>query len=251
MSFWPECKSGAIQTLGSALNRYSAKLDGDSGQAVQRVLDDWRKGGKIRRLWNADASLWTGADESKWLGWLDASTDSKAQLPEIGEVAADLRKQGVKDAVLLGMGGSSLGAEVFARVFEAQRDWPRLHILDSTNPDAIRSLEAAIDLSRTAFIVSSKSGTTLEPNILRDYFLDRRPVVDPGKSGFTLSRHLRSRLESGSCGAGAGIPPHILGQSANRRKVFSALRLRACTRCDHGRGCRGAAPIHGKDGAVL
>ena len=166
------------QVLGNSLNRYSATVDKDTGASVQRVLDEWRQSGKIRRLWRGDASLWTGSDEGKWMGWLHAPDDSKAQIQELVALASDLQKDEFRSAVLLGMGGSSLGAEVFARVFGPQPGRPVLHILDSTDPGAIRDVEASIDLSRTVFIVSSKSGTTLEPNILMDYFMHRLATVN-------------------------------------------------------------------------
>ena len=178
------------QALGNLLNRYSAKFDQESGAAVQRVLDEWRQSVKIRRLWRGDASLWTGSDEGKWLGWLHVPDDSKAQLQEIGALASDLKKEAITAAVLLGMGGSSLGAEVFTKVFGPQTGWPVLHILDSTDPAAIRDVESCIDISRTVFIVSSKSGTTLEPNILMDYFwhrLEALNVANPGAHFLAIS----------------------------------------------------------------
>jgi transaldolase / glucose-6-phosphate isomerase len=171
-----------VQALGPALNRYSEKLDKDTGAAVEATRSEWRKSGKVRRLWRADAALWTGTDEGKWLGWLTAVDDSTKQLQEINAVADELRKEGITSAVLLGMGGSSLGAEVFAKTFGRQKGWPTLHVLDSTDPRAIMALENSIDLARTVFIVSSKSGTTLEPNILMDYFWSRAGAVRQGKA---------------------------------------------------------------------
>ena len=79
--------------------------------------------------------------------------------------------------VLLGMGGSSLGPEVFGKTFGRQSGWPRFHMLDSTDPAQIKAIERAIDLGKTLFIVSSKSGSTLEPNIFMDYFFDRVGAV--------------------------------------------------------------------------
>ena len=178
------------KTLGNSLNRYAATLDKEAGAAIQRVLDQWRQAGKIRKFWQADAWLWTGSDEGKWLGWLRAPDDSKAQLLEIDTLASDLRKRGITSAVVLGMGGSSLGADVFAKVFGPQAGWPVLHILDSTDPAAIRDVEASIDIPRTVFIVSSKSGTTLEPNILMDYFWRRVAalnVANPGTQFLAIS----------------------------------------------------------------
>ena len=91
--------------------------------------------------------------------------------------AADVRKRGFTDVVLLGMGGSSLGPEVLGETFGRQAGWPRFHMLDSTDPAQIRTIEQAIDLGKTLFIVSSKSGSTLEPNIFMDYFFDRVGAV--------------------------------------------------------------------------
>ena len=84
-----------------------------------------------------------------------------------------MKQDGFTDVVLLGMGGSSLGPEVLGETFGRQAGWPRFHMLDSTDPAQIKAIERAIDLSKTLFIVSSKSGSTLEPNIFMDYFLDR------------------------------------------------------------------------------
>lgn len=175
------------QTLGRALNRYSASLDKTAAEAVQNTVKAWGDAGNIRRLWGKDASLWTGTDEGKWLGWLQAVDDSRAQIQEISALATSLQKDAISHAVLLGMGGSSLGAEVFAKTFGARSQWPALHVLDSTHPEAIRAVEAKIDLTQTVFIVSSKSGTTLEPNILMDYFWDR---LEKAKPGSTASRFI-------------------------------------------------------------
>jgi transaldolase / glucose-6-phosphate isomerase len=170
--------------LGSALNRQSAKLPGDLEKNVQASLEDWRKAGNIRRLWRGDATLWTAADEAKWLGWLNVVAEQRAKQQQLDKLAAKARKAKFSHAVLLGMGGSSLGAEVFAKTFGAQPDCPKLLVLDSTDPAAINATEKAIDLAHTLFIVSSKSGTTLEPNILMDYFFARaEEVLGKGKTG--------------------------------------------------------------------
>ena len=170
--------------LGSALNRQSAKLPADLEKTVQGSLDEWRKDGDIRRLWRGDAKLWTGADEAKWLGWLNVVAEQRDKQQQFDRLAANVRKAKFSHAVLLGMGGSSLGAEVFAKTFEVQTGCPKLLVLDSTDPAAIKAIESAIDLAHTLFIVSSKSGTTLEPNILMDYFFARvESVLGKGKAG--------------------------------------------------------------------
>ena len=87
--------------------------------------------------------------------------------------ARDVKQSGFTDLVLLGMGGSSLGPEVFGEMFGLQAGWPGFHVLDSTDPAQIKTIEQKVDLKKTLFIVSSKSGSTLEPNIFLNYFLDR------------------------------------------------------------------------------
>jgi len=159
--------------LGPGLNRQSAKLPPEMDKVVTELLDDWRRGSKIRRLWQRDATLWTGADEAKWLGWLDVVEQAQQEVKRLDLLASEVRKAKFTHAVLLGMGGSSLGAEVFARTFGAQAGFPQLLVLDSTDPAQIKAIETSIDVAKTLFIVSSKSGTTLEPNILKDYFFAR------------------------------------------------------------------------------
>ena len=105
----------------------------------------------MRRLWRRDATLWTGADEAKWLGWLDIAAEELEDIGRLQEFASDVRKAKFTHAVLLGMGGSSLGAEVFARTFGAQSGYPKLLVLDSTDPAQIKSIEDAIDLAQTLF----------------------------------------------------------------------------------------------------
>jgi transaldolase/glucose-6-phosphate isomerase len=138
----------------------------------------WRAGGRIRRLWAGDASLWSGADERKWLGWLDIVDQELTDIDRLSAFAEKVKQGGFTDLVLLGMGGSSLGPEVFGETFDPRSGWPRFHMLDSTDPAQIRAIDQAIDLEKTLFIVSSKSGSTLEPNIFLDYFLDRVSMVE-------------------------------------------------------------------------
>jgi transaldolase / glucose-6-phosphate isomerase len=140
----------------------------------EETAGDWRVRGNVRRLWQHDKSLWTNTDEDRWLGWLDSVEDSR--IANYAAFAQEVKQDGYRDAVLLGMGGSSLGPEVLAETLGHQKEWPRLRILDSTVPAQIKALEADIDTAKTLFIVSSKSGGTTEPNVLTDYFF--RKVAD-------------------------------------------------------------------------
>jgi transaldolase/glucose-6-phosphate isomerase len=155
---------------------------------IQAAIDDWTISGKVRRLWARDASLWTGRDESQWLGWLGVTEDQLAERDRFDQIAKEVKAAGYKDALLLGMGGSSLCPEVLRLSFGKIDGFPELHVLDSTDPAQIRSIESKIDPSKTLFIVSSKSGSTLEPNIFKQYFFERAgrdgsrfiAITDPG-----------------------------------------------------------------------
>jgi transaldolase / glucose-6-phosphate isomerase len=154
--------------LADGIDRQQLALGGSIGKAVEKSTEDWRASGKIRRLWQHDKSLWTGTDENKWLGWLDSP--ASADVADYEDFARRVKGQGFTDAVVLGMGGSSLGPEVLAETFASKRGFPKLHVLDSTDPAQLRYLQASINIAKTLFIVSSKSGSTTEPNVMKDYF---------------------------------------------------------------------------------
>ncbi|HYU47622.1 MAG TPA: bifunctional transaldolase/phosoglucose isomerase, partial [Terriglobales bacterium] len=154
------------------VGQQSASLPADLDAAVKKNLKEWRASGKVRRLWQKDASLWTGDDEAQWLGWLDIADEQIAHAAKLQEIAADVKNGGFRDILLLGMGGSSLCPEVLALTFGQTPGFPQLQVLDSTDPAQIKSFEAKIDLVKTLFIVSSKSGSTLEPNIYKQYFFE-------------------------------------------------------------------------------
>jgi transaldolase/glucose-6-phosphate isomerase len=156
-----------------SLNRLTYKLPGRLAGAVAWSLEDWKKNNKVARLWQKDASLWSGTDESNWLGWLTITEEQIAHIDVLKQVAEDVKKARFKDALLLGMGGSSLCPEVLRMTFGKTKGFPELHVLDSTDPAQIKAIEAKVDLHRTLCIVSSKSGSTLEPNIYKQYFFER------------------------------------------------------------------------------
>jgi hypothetical protein len=159
--------------------------------------------GLIEGIWERDSTIWTGSDEAHWLGWLDEPLHIQEQLEEIVRFAENLH-EGVDDVVLCGMGGSSLAPEVLRRSFDV--DW--FHVLDTTHPRAIRALEESLDLERTFFVSSSKSGTTLETRSHTDYFWEKNgkrgamfaAITDPGSELERLAR------ERGFRGVFAGEP---------------------------------------------
>ena len=151
---------------------------------LEAAIDDWKIGGKVRRLWARDASLWTGTDEGSWLGWLGITEDQLAHKQHLEEVAKDVQGAGFKYALLLGMGGSSLCPEVFKMTFGKIDGFPELFVLDSTDPAQVKAFEKKIDIANTIFIVSSKSGSTLEPNIFKQYFFERvKQVLGADRAG--------------------------------------------------------------------
>jgi len=159
--------------LGPEISRLTYTLAADLAAHVQGALEDWRLHGKVRRLWARDASLWTGTDEASWLGWLDITDYQLAHLEHLRDVAQEVQEAGFSHALLLGMGGSSLGPEVLKMTFGTVPGFPELHVLDSTDPAQVKAFEGKVDLARTLCMVSSKSGTTLEPNIFQQYFFER------------------------------------------------------------------------------
>jgi len=156
-----------------SLNRQTYKLAGPLAGEVASSIEDWKRNNKVARLWQKDASLWTGTDESNWLGWLTITGEQLAHIDALKQIAADVKKARFKHALLLGMGGSSLCPEVLRMTFGKIKGFPELHVLDSTDPAQIRAIEAKVDLKSTICIVSSKSGSTLEPNIYKQYFFER------------------------------------------------------------------------------
>jgi transaldolase / glucose-6-phosphate isomerase len=155
----------------TAMQTYSLPQGFDN--EVKKTLDDWSSAGKMRRLWARDATLWTNTDESKWLGWLGVTEDQMAHANQLVQIGNEVKAQKFTHALLLGMGGSSLCPEVLSKTFGKVNGYPELHVLDSTDPAEIKATESKIDVKRTLFIVSSKSGTTLEPNIFKEYFFER------------------------------------------------------------------------------
>ena len=159
--------------LGDKLDRLTYHLPDDLNTSVQATLKDWHDRGKIRQLWARNSALWTGGDEGHWLGWLGVTEEGIAQLDRLKQLAQDVQDLQFTHIVLLGMGGSSLCPDVLRSTFGKLAGYPELLVLDSTDPAQIQTIERQIDLTRSLFIVSSKSGNTLEPNIFKQYFFDR------------------------------------------------------------------------------
>lgn len=230
--------------------RYS--LPSDLTSKLQAALDEWRSASRTEKLWARDASLWTGQDEANWLGWLDIVERQQKDLVAFRSLAADIQKAGFESALLLGMGGSSLCPEVLAVTFGRQPGFPELHILDSTDPAQVKAAEERVDLRKTVVIVASKSGSTLEPNILKQYFFERMQqavgkenagkhfiaVTDPGSKmeqvamgdGFRRIFHGDPRIGgrySALSNFGA-VPAAVMGLDVSRLLTAAKRAVDAC-----------------------
>ena len=196
----------------------------------QKALSDIQNRDVVRRIWRKDHTVWGEKDEEigNRLGWLDAPERAAADWPGWAAFARDMRPAGITNVLLLGMGGSSLAPEVFAKVFGPAPDGLRLDVLDSTDPASVLRAARSRPIDRTLFLVSSKSGTTLETASLLNFFY-ARAVEAAGREkagrGFAAITDPGSRLEEEArrLGFRAVFPgdPDIGG----RFSVFSAFGL--------------------------
>jgi transaldolase/glucose-6-phosphate isomerase len=187
-----------MEAVGSRVGRQEPALPAELREDVEARLEEARVAGVGRRIWAKDATVWTDRGEEKWLGWLDIVADRRAHLDEYRPLIEEVRAEGFTHALLIGMGGSSLFPEVLRMTFGTVDGHPDLHVIDSTDPAQIRRFEAALDLPKTIFVVSSKSGSTLEPNILLDHFLARmkETVGDGAGRHFVAVTDPGSKLEA-------------------------------------------------------
>ncbi|APH59184.1 bifunctional transaldolase/phosoglucose isomerase [Granulibacter bethesdensis] len=190
----------ADKLYGAVAQRRAQFFDGEATRSVisfgsdalkkdvETETETWRRDGLIRALWRGEKTLWTNADEDKWVGWLHIVEQELADADTLTRFAQHVQEGGYTDVVLLGMGGSSLGPEVLSKTFGQRSGWPTFHMLDSTDPAQVKAIRDAVALPTTLFIVSSKSGSTLEPNIFKQYFYEAAgkngrhfvAVTDPG-----------------------------------------------------------------------
>jgi transaldolase/glucose-6-phosphate isomerase len=251
---------GAVEQACSAPSSQTREtqhldLPAELGHAVHAALTEWQEAGSARRLWARDADLWTAADEAQWLGWLGIAREQLDHPEELDALRDDVRDAGFEHALLLGMGGSSLGPEMLALTFGRQDGFPRLHVLDSTDPAQVRAAEQAVDLASTLFIVASKSGSTLEPNIFRQHFLARASatlgdeeaarrfvaITDPGskveaiarEDGFRHVAHGRPSI-GGRYSALSNfgmVPAAVMGLDVRRLLERADAMAQACASC--------------------
>jgi transaldolase/glucose-6-phosphate isomerase len=180
--------------VDNVLNKQTIALPRTLADAVAKAQSAWLSADNTRRLWRKDAALWTGGDEGQWLGWLDTVGAEQRDAAKLQDFGRELAAEQFGDVLLLGMGGSSLGPQVLAQSLGSAPGYPKLHVLDSTDPDRIGRFEQGLDLAHMLVIVASKSGTTLELNVLMDYFWARATAV----AGKNAARHFVAITDPGS-----------------------------------------------------
>ena len=228
--------------------------------AVAEALRDWDSSKRVRRIWARDASVWTGAEEDQWLGWLPIAGEQLAQRQRFLHLSEEIRSAGYSHAVLLGMGGSSLCPEVLRLSFGRIPGFPDFHVLDSTDSAQALALVKKIDLKNTLFIVASKSGSTLEPNVFKQYLFERAgrdgrrflAITDPG------SHMERVAIEDGFRKICFGVPS--IGGRFSALSDFGMVPAavmgidvgKILERADAmARACMISAPVEGNPGALL
>jgi Phosphoglucose isomerase len=201
----------------------------------------------VERIWSRDASIWTNSGEERWLGWLDEPKRMEERVGEL-RVFADESRTHFETCVLLGMGGSSLAPEVLKRTFGVKS----LHVLDTTHPAMLRHAHDFLDLQKTMFVVSSKSGTTLETRSQFDYYWEQTggngdqfvAVTDPGSELEQLAHERGMRVFAGEPTIGGrysalspfGLVPAALMGLDLERILDGAVRMADACRGDHGPG---------------
>jgi glucose-6-phosphate isomerase len=147
-------------------------LPSELRDAVKVAAADWSDNHKVARFWQKDPSLWTNDGEEKWLGWIDIVERQQQDLATYAELGAEIETADIQTVLLLGMGGSSLCPEVLSLTFGQRPGFPELRIVDSTDPEQVWTARNEVNLADTLVVVASKSGSTLEPNVLKQFFFN-------------------------------------------------------------------------------
>ncbi len=198
--------------LGVELDRLELHV-GAYQKRIDRRLAQWQKDQFVSRLWKKDHTLWSKEPQPELtdrLGWLELPETMAQETGKLTAFADKAKADGIKHVVLLGMGGSSLAPEVFQRTFGNAPGYPELHVLDSTHPAAVKAIEQRIELAHTLFLVSSKSGTTMETNSFFYYFWDKLKQSENNPGGHFVAI------------TDPGTPLEKLAQERNFRATFNA-----------------------------
>jgi len=245
---------------------HEASLPASLEAELAAELARWAEHDGVGRLWARDATLWTDSGESEWLGWLGIADEQLAHPEQLASIGRDVAQAGFTHVALLGMGGSSLFPELLALTFGRRPGAPELLVLDSTDPAQVRAFEARLALETTLFVVSSKSGTTLEPDLFLAYFHARVAerlgeeeagrrfvaVTDPGSpleakaraQGFRHVAHGRASIGGrySALSAFGMVPAAAMGLDVQRLLHSAQTMAHACASC---------VPAHENPGLVL
>ena len=178
------------------MNELSIKL-GKYNSLVKEKLREYKDQKINSRIWQKDYTVWREdpTEISNRLGWLDCPEVAKIKFLEINEFVEQVKSEGFRNVLLMGMGGSSLAPEVFAKVFGVQKDYLKLSVLDSTHPDAVREMEEKLKPEETLYIVSTKSGGTVETvSFMKRFYFNTMKAV--GKEN--VGKHFTAITDPGS-----------------------------------------------------
>ena len=220
---------------------------------VKRRLKEWRESRFAKRLWEKDHTLWSSEPQPELtdrLGWLELPSTMEKQAADLRSFAEQVKADGIKHIVLLGMGGSSLAPEVFQQTFGNAPGYPELQVLDSTHPAAVKTVEARIDPAHTLFVVSSKSGTTTETNSFFFYFWERLKQLEKRSRRQLRSDH-RSRHAARNPRQGEKFPGNVQRSGGRRRPLLGAHGIRFGARGFDRRRSRRAAGAGAADERCL
>ena len=196
-------------------------LPPDLAQAVTENLRAWEGSDRVARIWAGDATVWTGTDEAQWLGWLGIAAQQLAQRQRLEQFAAEVKAAGFKDALLLGMGGSSLCPEVMRLTFCGGAGFPDLHVLDSTDPGAGRGHRKEDRPEAHAVHRVEQVGLDAGTEYFQAIFF--RTLRPRWKQ---IHRYYGPWLaDAESCRAG-WLPPHFFWSAVDRRALFGAIGFR-------------------------
>ena len=232
---------------------------GSYERAVESRLRDWADARFSCRLWEKDYTLWSPdplPELTDRMGWLTLPISMHDHIDALRYFADEVKDGGVRHVVLLGMGGSSLSPEVFQRTFGNRPGYPKLIVLDSTHPAAVRAVEGRIDLSKTLFLVASKSGTTTETLSFFHYFwekvsrISQSPgeqfvaITDPGTALESLATERRFRRTFSSPAEVGGrysalsvfglVPAALIGVDIHRLLDRAWTMTESCAFCVSG-----------------
>ena len=236
--------------LGTGIDRQALALGSELGKAVEKSTDDWRASAKVRKLWRHDKSVWTGDDENKWLGWL--TSPATADIADYEDFSHRVKGQHFTDAVVLGMGGSSLGPEVLAQTFDRQPGYPKLHVLEldrscsdprpaspnQSGRHAVHRLQQVRQHHRT----QCDEGLFLRTRVGNNR---RRESRSP------LHRHHRPRLVAAESRNQTGLRAHLPWRPLDRRPLFGAVAIRTGAGGRRRNRFAHAAHAYTDDGALL